>query len=59
LGLHKSPYFKDSYKGTPLKNCDKYEDTLLRLPLYYELRLEDVKYICNTIGDILDYLNIK
>lgn len=59
LGLHKSPYFKERYTGAPLRNCDKYEDSLLRLPLYYEMRLEDVKYVCSTLGDILDYLNVK
>ncbi|MBR2888351.1 MAG: DegT/DnrJ/EryC1/StrS family aminotransferase, partial [Bacteroidales bacterium] len=59
LGLHKSPYFKEHYTGAPLRNCDRYEDTLLRLPLYYEMRLEDVKYVCSTLGDILDYLNVK
>ncbi len=59
LGLHKSPYFKEHYTGKPLRNCNRYEDCLLRLPLFYELKFEDVKYICNTISDILDYLNIK
>ena len=37
LPLHRSPYYKDKYKGPSLPNCDRYTDTLLRLPLYYEL----------------------
>lgn len=37
LPLHRSPYYNSKYKGPELPNCDRYSDTLLRLPLYYEL----------------------
>jgi len=37
LPLHRSPYYHDKYKGAALPNCDRYADSLLRLPLYYEL----------------------
>jgi len=35
--LHKSPFFKGQYTGNELPNSDRYTDTLVRLPLYYEL----------------------
>ncbi|HTA81409.1 MAG TPA: dTDP-4-amino-4,6-dideoxygalactose transaminase [Bacteroidia bacterium] len=37
LSLHNSPFYKDKHNGTPLPNCDRYADCLLRLPFYYEL----------------------
>lgn len=37
LPLHSSAYYKDQFTGTPLVNCDRYGDCLVRLPLYYEL----------------------
>lgn len=43
--LHKSPYYKNQYKGVELPNADRYSDCLLRLPLYYDLKLEEVEYI--------------
>jgi dTDP-4-amino-4,6-dideoxygalactose transaminase len=49
LSLHLSEYYKDKYHGLELINCDKFSDCLVRLPLYYELSQEDVKFICNLI----------
>ncbi|GAB5400427.1 MAG: dTDP-4-amino-4,6-dideoxygalactose transaminase [Aureisphaera sp.] len=42
LSLHKSPYFSDKHDGRELPKSDHYTDTLLRLPLYYELNPKDV-----------------
>lgn len=49
LSLHKSPFFKEKYKGDDLSNSDKYSDTLIRLPLYYELTLTNIEYIVKTL----------
>lgn len=49
LSLHKSAYYKDFYQGAELPNCDKFSDTLLRLPLYYEQTENQVEYICDQI----------
>ncbi len=49
LSLHKSPYYKEKHDGRRLENSDKYTDCLLRLPLYYQLTLEEVKYISEKI----------
>ena len=37
LPLHSSAYYKDQHDGRTLPNCDRYADTLVRLPLYYGL----------------------
>jgi dTDP-4-amino-4,6-dideoxygalactose transaminase len=49
LPLHSSEYYKDKHDGRELSNCDKYADCLVRLPLYYELRDEEIDYIINTV----------
>jgi dTDP-4-amino-4,6-dideoxygalactose transaminase len=37
LPLHSSKYYEDKHDGRKLPNCDRYADTLVRLPLFYEL----------------------
>lgn len=37
LSLHESPYYKEYHDERVLKNTKRYTETLLRLPLYYEL----------------------
>jgi dTDP-4-amino-4,6-dideoxygalactose transaminase len=51
LSLHLSPYFKDKHDGRELKNSDRYSETLLRLPLYFNLAEEDVDFITGKIKD--------
>ena len=34
LPLHSSAYYKEQHDGRELPNCDRYADTLVRLPLY-------------------------
>lgn len=48
--LHKSPYYHKHHDGRELPLADKYSDTLLRLPLYYELTEEDINYVVNCIN---------
>ena len=49
LSLHSSAYYADKHDGRVLSNCDRYADTLLRLPMYYDLSFEEVISICDTI----------
>ncbi len=49
LSLHKSPFYSDKHDGRTLTNADRFSDTLLRLPLYYELNDEDVHSITNAV----------
>ena len=49
LSLHSSTYYADKHDGRALPQCDRYADTLVRLPMYYDLAIEDVEHICNVI----------
>ena len=49
LSLHSSEYYKDRYDGRPLLECDRYADCLVRLPMYFDLDLDEVDTICQVI----------
>jgi len=49
LSLHKSQYYFDKHDGRDIKFSDNYSESLLRLPLYFELELSEVDFICNII----------
>lgn len=49
LPLHSSAYYTDKHDGRPLPNCDRYGDTLVRLPLFHELTDEQVEKITRLI----------
>ena len=49
LPLHSSKYYEDKHDGRSLPNCDRYADTLVRLPLYYELNDEEIRKITKLI----------
>ena len=51
LSLHASEFYKNKHDGRVLNNCDHYSDCLIRLPLFYELTDEDVRYIVKLIVD--------
>jgi len=48
--LHRSPYYSNRHDGRPLPNADRYADTLLRLPMYHDLKSEEVDYICERLS---------
>lgn len=49
LSLHSSPYYHEKHDGRKLPNCNRYADCLVRLPMYFELGIEQVKDITNLI----------
>ena len=51
LSLHSSPFYADKYKGDELPNSDMYADCLLRLPLFVDLKEEQIEYIVNSIEE--------
>ena len=52
LALHKSEYYLNHFEERPkLPNCDMYADCLVRMPMFYELELEQVDYICELIKE--------
>jgi dTDP-4-amino-4,6-dideoxygalactose transaminase len=50
LSLHSSPYYNEKHDGRALPNSDQFADTLLRLPMYYELYVADVELIISAIA---------
>lgn len=53
LSLHKSPYYKDKHDGRVLTESDRYSNTLLRLPLYYELTKDKVESVLVNLENAL------
>ncbi|ASK69869.1 dTDP-4-amino-4,6-dideoxygalactose transaminase [Shewanella bicestrii] len=50
LSLNKSEYYLDKNILRDLSNSDLFTDSLVRLPLYYELTDEQVDYICDLVN---------
>jgi dTDP-4-amino-4,6-dideoxygalactose transaminase len=51
LSLHKSDFYVKHSEAIPeLSLCDMYADCLLRLPMFYELTLEQVDGIVNNVN---------
>lgn len=57
LSLHSSEFYKNKHDGRALPECDRYMDTLVRLPMYYDLELEQVEKICETISSFYNNIN--
>jgi dTDP-4-amino-4,6-dideoxygalactose transaminase len=51
LPLHRSEYYAGMHDGRTLKNADKFSETLVRLPFYYDLNRDDISMVCDCIGD--------
>lgn len=52
LSLHKSEYYMKHCDLCPdLPQCDRYADCLVRMPMYYELLLEEVDMIVELINE--------
>lgn len=49
IPLHSSPFFKTRHDGRQLEHADRFSDTILRLPFFYELPLEIVDMICEQV----------
>ena len=47
--LHDSPYFKDKHDGREMPNAKKYENCLVRLPLWVNMSDNQVKYIIKKV----------
>jgi dTDP-4-amino-4,6-dideoxygalactose transaminase len=53
LSLHLSEYYKEHHVGEipDLPNCDRFADCLVRLPMYFELKDEDVQLVIRSIKE--------
>ena len=47
ISLHSSSFYSLKHDGRVLPNTDKFTNTLLRLPMYYELNEEEINIIVN------------
>ena len=50
LSLHSSAYYAPHHDGRALPECDRYADCLVRLPLFFDLTMEEVNHICDLIS---------
>lgn len=52
LSLHLSDYYRENHVGEipELPNCDRFADCLVRLPMYYELKDEEVEKVIEDIN---------
>lgn len=58
LSLHKSEYYMNHCDLRPeLPYCDMYADCLVRLPMFYELELEEVDYVVSLIKNYFIGIN--
>lgn len=49
LSLHKSEFYAPLHDGAEMPNSDRFTDQLLRLPLFFELTIEQVRLVCSKI----------
>ena len=49
LSLHKSDFYKSTYKGKELIKSDYYSDCLIRFPLFFELANKDIDRIIEVL----------
>jgi dTDP-4-amino-4,6-dideoxygalactose transaminase len=56
LALHNSAFYSAKYKGKELSECNRYAARLIRLPMFFELSLEETDHICERISNF--YTNI-
>lgn len=47
ISLHSSPYYASKHDGRVLSNTDQFTNTLLRLPMYYDLSENEIDTIVN------------
>ena len=49
LSLHKSPFYAAKHDGRELPNANRFADCLLRLPMFYDLTVDQVQEVCSQI----------
>lgn len=51
ISLHSSPYYKDKHDGRILPNSDNFTNTLLRLPMFFELTENEIDMVVSCFED--------
>lgn len=57
LPLHTSRYYRDRHDGRSLENAERYSETVLRLPMFYDLTEEEVETVIKCIKSFPAYCN--
>ena len=52
LSLHKSSFYASKHDGRKLPNADHFTECLVRLPLYYDLTVQEQDYIIKVVGSV-------
>ncbi|MGN5134326.1 dTDP-4-amino-4,6-dideoxygalactose transaminase [Aeromonas veronii] len=52
--LHRSPYFQGLHDGRSLPNTDHFTDSIVRLPMYFDLSNDEVDFVCAQIISCLN-----
>lgn len=52
LSLHKSEYYTPNHDGREIPNSDKFEECLLRLPLFYEINQQDQQRVIDIVNQL-------
>lgn len=47
--LHQSDFYLQHHKYKKLPNAEEFKNRLIRLPLYYNMKEKDIRYVVNTI----------
>ena len=51
LSLHSSSFYADKHDGRELPQSDRWTDCLLRLPMFVDLKFEEVNFVCKVITE--------
>lgn len=51
--LHCSPYFQGRHDGRSLPNADHFTDSIVRLPMYFDLTNDEVDFVCEQVINCL------
>jgi dTDP-4-amino-4,6-dideoxygalactose transaminase len=52
ISLHTSPFYENKHDGRILPETDRFTNTILRLPFYYELNDKDQEFV---ISNLIEY----
>lgn len=55
IPLHSSPFYKNKHGKRSLPNCDRFSETILRLPIHFYLSNDDVKKILKVILKFFEF----
>tara|TARA_B110001450_G_scaffold238009_1_gene244701 strand:- start:44 stop:868 length:825 start_codon:yes stop_codon:yes gene_type:complete len=57
--LHDSPYYNEKHGGIEMPNAKRYEECLIRLPLWVNISQKEVKYVIQKVLEFYKIVSIK